>query len=217
MEIIQIARRACVQALIGRRWAQFDSDRPIVCFWPPQAAVHRPRGRWHPFDAFLAAYRTVLKLTQIVSPSAVVPKLVNNDRDAVIGELVDALIRSGAADAGLREELINRVLERERRGSTGFGKGIAVPHVKHKSVKGMAAAVGLSPNGVDFASLDRQPVYSIFLLLSPEHDPEQHLRAMEVIFNSLGNETFRRFLRQAHNVEDVMTLLEEADGQPSRP
>ncbi|MCC6321987.1 MAG: PTS sugar transporter subunit IIA [Phycisphaerales bacterium] len=158
----------------------------------------------------------MLKLSQIVAEGAIIPKLTSNQRDEAIAELVDALIRSGAADPSLRDELITRVLDREKRGSTGFGKGIAVPHVKHKSVKGMAAAVGLSPTGVEFNSLDRQPVYSIFLLLSPEHDPESHLRAMEVIFNSLGNETFRRFLRQAQSTDDVRTLLEEADTQTGR-
>jgi len=158
----------------------------------------------------------VLKLSKIVSPDAIVPRLTSAKRDDVIAELVGALIASGAADPSLRDELVVRVLDREKRGSTGFGKGIAVPHVKHKSVKGMAAAVGLSATGVDFNALDRQPVYSVFLLLSPEQDPEQHLKAMEVIFNSLSNETFRRFLRQAQSKQDVVTLLEEADGQSSR-
>lgn len=158
----------------------------------------------------------MLKLSKIVSPDAIVPRLTSAKRDDVIAELVGALIASGAADPSLRDELVVRVLDREKRGSTGFGKGIAVPHVKHKSVKGMAAAVGLSATGVDFNALDRQPVYSVFLLLSPEQDPEQHLKAMEVIFNSLSNETFRRFLRQAQSKQDVVTLLEEADGQSSR-
>ena len=154
-----------------------------------------------------------MKLTEIVSPGAVVPRLNSSERDEVIAEMVDALISSGAAEARLRDELIGRILERERRGSTGFGRGIAVPHVKHKSVHRMAAAIGLSPTGVDFNALDKQPVYSIFLLLSPEDRPEDHLQAMEVIFKNLSKETFRRFLRQAASVQDVMTLLEEADGQ----
>lgn len=154
-----------------------------------------------------------MRLSQIVSEGAIVPKLSSAQRDQVVAELVDALIRSGAAPESLRAELVGRVLERERRGSTGFGKGIAVPHVKHKSVSTMAAAIGLSPAGVDFNSLDKQPVYSIFLLLSPEDRPEDHLQAMELIFKNLSKETFRRFLRQATTTEDVLTLLEEADGQ----
>jgi mannitol/fructose-specific phosphotransferase system IIA component (Ntr-type) len=158
----------------------------------------------------------VLKISQLVPDGAIIPRLVSNERDAVIAELVDSLIASGAADPKLRDDLVVRVLDREKRGSTGFGKGIAVPHVKHKNANGMAAAVGLSSTGVEFNSLDRQPVYSIFLLLSPEQDPDAHLRAMEVIFNSLANETFRRFLRQAQTVEEVRALLEEADGQSGR-
>ncbi|HNB60347.1 MAG TPA: PTS sugar transporter subunit IIA [Phycisphaerales bacterium] len=164
-------------------------------------------------DEQLRRSLTVMKLSKLVPPGAIVSRLTGTDRDSVVRELVDALIRSGAADASLRDELINRVLERERRGSTGFGKGIAVPHVKHKSVKGLAAAVGLSATGIDFSSLDKQPVFSVFLLLSPEDRPEEHLQAMELIFKNLSKETFRRFLRQAVSPEEVRNLLEEADGQ----
>jgi mannitol/fructose-specific phosphotransferase system IIA component (Ntr-type) len=56
-------------------------------------------------------------------------------------------------------------------------------------------------------------VYSIFLLLSPEEKPEAHLDAMEALFGNLSQETFRRFLRQARTVEDVVTLLEESDAR----
>lgn len=154
-----------------------------------------------------------MKLSSLVAQGAIIPKLATAERDAVVGELVGALISAGAASESLRDELINRVLERERRGSTGFGKGIAVPHVKHKSVRTMSAAIGLSPTGVEFNALDKQPVYSVFLLLSPEDRPDEHLHAMELIFKSLSKETFRRFLRQAGSVEEVRSLLEEADGQ----
>lgn len=153
-----------------------------------------------------------MKLSQIVARGGIVAKLASQERDKVVVELVDALIASGAADSSLRQELISRVLEREQRGSTGFGRGVAVPHVKHKNVKQMAAAVGLSQAGIDFGALDKQPVYSVFLLLSPVDRPEDHLLAMEVIFKNLSKETFRRFLRQAQSAEDVQTLLEEADG-----
>jgi mannitol/fructose-specific phosphotransferase system IIA component (Ntr-type) len=152
-------------------------------------------------------------MLQLVSEAAIVPRLKSTQRDEVIGELVDALISSGSAPAKLRDELIKSVLERERRGSTGFGRGVAVPHVKHKTVKNMAAAIGLSDRGVDFNALDKQPVYSVFLLLSPEDRPEEHLQAMEVIFKNLSKDTFRRFLRQAATVEEIKTLLEEADNQ----
>jgi PTS system nitrogen regulatory IIA component len=155
----------------------------------------------------------LIKLTSIVSAGAVVVPLASGDRDAAITELVDVLVKDGVVPSASRDEVIGKVLARERIGSTGFGKGVAVPHVKHKAVARLAAAVGLSTRGIDFNSLDRQPVYTVFLLLSPEDRPEDHLQAMEVIFRNLGKETFRRFLRQARSAADVLALLEEADGQ----
>lgn len=154
----------------------------------------------------------MIKLTEIVAPGAVLPQVRSAQRDEAITELVDALIASGAASPTIREELIGRVLEREKMGSTGFGRGVAVPHVKHKSVNRVAAAIGLSTHGVDFNSLDKLPVYSIFLLLSPEDRPEDHLQAMEAIFKNLSKETFRRFLRQSTTPAEIIELLEEADG-----
>ncbi|MCW5764737.1 MAG: PTS sugar transporter subunit IIA [Phycisphaeraceae bacterium] len=154
-----------------------------------------------------------MRLTDIVQHGAIVASLASNERDAVISEMIDAVVAADKALSKVRDELLTRVLDREKRGTTGFGKGIAVPHVKHRAIKQMRAAIGLSGGGIDFNSLDKQPVYSVFLLLSPEDRPEEHLQAMEVIFKSLSEETFRRFLRQARSAEEVRSLLEEADSQ----
>lgn len=152
-----------------------------------------------------------MKLTQIVASGAVVPSLIAQHRDEVVRELIEALSACDAVPPELKGELISRVLDRERRGSTGFGRGVAVPHVKHPGIKKMCAAVGLSQAGIDFNSLDKQPVYSVFLLVSPEDRPEHHLQAMEVIFKNLSKDTFRKFLRQAATTEEVQVLLDEAD------
>ena len=154
-----------------------------------------------------------MKLSEVVVTEAIVPALKSTQRDEVVAELADALVAAGAADASIRDELIAAILEREHKGSTGFGRGVAVPHVKHQSVSKMSAAIGLSEEGVEFNALDKQPVYSVFLLLSPEDKPEEHLQAMEVIFKNLSKDTFRRFLRQSTSIEEVTQLLEEADSQ----
>lgn len=154
-----------------------------------------------------------MKLTEIVVPEAIIPELHTSDRDGVLTELVSAMVRAGAADPAHEQDLVAKLLERERKGSTGFGRGVAVPHVKHPSVKRMAAAIGLSPGGIDFAAMDNQPVYSVFLLISPDDRPEEHLQAMEAIFGNLSKETFRRQLRQVTTRDEVAELLEEADSQ----
>ncbi len=153
----------------------------------------------------------MLRLIDIVDRRAILPVLASSQRDDVIMEMVNALVQAGVVTSGQRDELVAKVLERERKGSTGFGRGVAVPHVKHKNITKMVAAIGVSARGIDFNALDTQPVYSVFLLLSPEDRPEQHLQAMEAIFKNLSKDTFRRFLRQASSAQDVWTLLEEAD------
>lgn len=154
-----------------------------------------------------------MKLTDIVHKDAIVPTLAATDRDEAIRELVDALVASGATEAEAAPGLVEKLLDRERKGSTGFGRGVAVPHVKHRSVNSIRAAVGISQQGIDFQALDKQPVYTVFLLLSPDDRPEEHLQAMETIFKNLSKDTFRRFLRQSDSVEAVVGLLDEADHQ----
>lgn len=154
-----------------------------------------------------------MKMHDFVLSKAVIPQLKSTDRDDVIHELIDALIAAGAAPASIKEDLIKAIIDREKKGSTGFGKGVAVPHVKHEKIKKMAAAIGVSQKGVDFNALDKAPVYSIVLLLSPKDKPEEHLQAMENIFSNLQKDTFRRFLRQSDSVEDITDLIHEADTQ----
>ena len=154
-----------------------------------------------------------MKLQDFVVNDALIPALKATDRDDVITELVDSLVAAKAATKTLRDDLIKEIIDRENRGSTGFGKGVAVPHVKHEKIKKMTAAIGVSQEGVEFNALDKEPVYSVVLLLSPKDKPDEHLQAMENIFSNLQKDTFRRFLRQATTVQDISELLEEADAQ----
>ena len=154
-----------------------------------------------------------MKLSELISRNAIVPQLNNVQRDGAISELIDALIAGGVVGKSLRDELIAKIVDREKRGSTGFGKGVAVPHVKHEKIKGMVAAIGVSQQGVDFNALDKAPVYAIVLLLSAQDKPDEHLHAMENIFSHLQKDTFRRFLRQATSVEEIEELIHEAESQ----
>lgn len=156
-----------------------------------------------------------MKLRDIVVEEAVLPELQATDRDAAIAEILDALVAGGAVSPELRDEFHKSIVKREKRGSTGFGHGVAVPHIKHPAIERMIVAIAVSSSGVEFNALDKKPVHSIFLLLSPEDRPEDHLDAMNAIFGNLQNETFRRFLRQARQVENVLMLLDEADAKAS--
>src|SRR5690348_8726816 len=152
-----------------------------------------------------------MKLREFIVVEAIVPELGATDRDGAVRELVTSLARAGALPEDAVDEVVAAVIKREQNGSTGFGKGVAVPHVKHPKVKKMSGTVGRSASGIDFAALDHQPVYSIFLLLSPENQPQQHLQAMNIVFSNLQKDMFRRFLRQANSRQTIVDLLDEAD------
>jgi nitrogen PTS system EIIA component len=152
-----------------------------------------------------------MKFNEFIRAEAVVPKLTATTRDEAIRELVGALAGAGAIDAAAVEDVAAALIKREQFGTTGFGKGVAVPHVKHPKVTKMAGTIGSSPSGLDFSALDKQPVYSVVLLLSPENQPQQHLQAMNVIFQNLQKDMFRKFLRQSDSREKILDLLEEAD------
>ena len=154
-----------------------------------------------------------MKLNDFVIQDALVPSLSATERDDVVAELIDALVAAGATPAELRDELIKEIVKREKNGSTGFGKGVAVPHVKHEKLPRMAAAIGISEPGVDFHALDKAPVHTVVLLLSPTDKPDEHLQAMENIFSNLQKDQFRRFLRQAGSREAILDVLQDADAQ----
>ena len=138
-----------------------------------------------------------------------------SDRDGAIMELVSALGEAGRFDRGKCREIAKEVIKRENEASTGLGKGVAVPHVKHKAVKDVIAAIGQKSAGINFFALDKQPVYSIILLISPVDDPDKHLQAMENIFRHLQKERFRKFLRQCRTTDQIEDLLNEVDENPS--
>ncbi len=156
-----------------------------------------------------------MRFADFVCFDAVIPELEAKDRDGVIAELVSALDKAKRLGRNNSEGIVKAIIKRENEASTGIGKGVAVPHVKHSVVKDVVATVGRSSTGIDFDSLDKQPVYSVILLISPADNPDKHLQAMESIFRHLQQEKFRKFLRQSQSSGEIEDLLREADENPS--
>lgn len=152
-----------------------------------------------------------MKFSDFVSGKSIISSLESTDKESVVTEIVDSLLKAGDIKEADREDIIKAILKREELGSTGIGRGIAVPHTKHPSVDKLVGTVGVSIDGVEFDSLDGEKVQLFFLLVSPPDRPGDHLRALENISRQLRDETFCRFLKQSKNTEDIMQLLEEAD------
>ncbi len=152
-----------------------------------------------------------MKFADFVSPKAIKASLEADDKEGVIREMATALMQAGTIAEAEFESIIKAILKREELGSTGIGRGVAVPHTKHPSVEQLVGTVGVSHEGVDFNSLDGERVQLFFLLISPPDRPGDHLRALENISRQLRDDTFCRFLKQSSTPADIQQLLEEAD------
>jgi len=152
-----------------------------------------------------------MKFSDFVAPEAIRSHVQASSKEGVIREMAQALVDAGKIAPGDLEGIVKAILKREELGSTGIGRGVAVPHTKHPSVDKLVGMVAVSSEGVDFEALDGEKVHLFFLLISPPDRPGDHLRALENISRQLRDDTFCRFLKQSKNAEDIRQLLEEAD------
>lgn len=152
-----------------------------------------------------------MKFADFVCRQAVSADLQADTKEGVIREMVQSLLNVGKVKAQESESIVKAILKREELGSTGIGRGIAVPHTKHPSVERLVGGVAVSAEGVDFNSLDGEKVHLFFMLISPPDRPGEHLRALENVSRQLRDDSFCRFLKQATRPEDILQLLDEAD------
>ena len=152
-----------------------------------------------------------MKFSDFVQRQAVTAALKADTKEGVIREMVQSLVDEGKLEPAEQEGIVNAILKREELGSTGIGRGVAVPHTKHASVKNLVGAVAVSHEGVDFDSLDGEKVYLFFMLISPPDRPGDHLRALENVSRQLRDDSFCKFLKQAKTSEEILHLLDDAD------
>nr|MCU0876124.1 PTS sugar transporter subunit IIA [Pirellulaceae bacterium] len=112
-----------------------------------------------------------MKFSSFILVDAIRADLKAEDKRSVVEELVGAIVAAGGVKADEQESIVQAVMKREELGSTGIGRGVAVPHSKHASVNRLIGTVGISRDGVDFNSLDGEKVQIFFLLVSPPDRP----------------------------------------------
>ncbi len=152
-----------------------------------------------------------MKFVDFVNRNAIRTNVEADTKEDVIRAMASSLLEAGKIAQDQYDGIVEAILKREELGSTGIGRGVAVPHTKHPSVHELIGAVAVSDEGVDFDSLDGEKVPLLFLLISPPDRPGDHLRALENISRQLRDDTFCRFLKQSKNADDIQQLLEEAD------
>jgi mannitol/fructose-specific phosphotransferase system IIA component (Ntr-type) len=150
-------------------------------------------------------------MSDFVVREAIVPELPATNKEGVIRAMVESLRAAGQFRGADLEDIIRAILKREFLGSTGIGRGVAIPHTKHNSVERLVGTVALSHKGIAFDSLDGEPVHVFVLLISPQDRPGDHLRALENVSRSLRDDNFVRALRGANTREEIIALLDRAE------
>lgn len=152
-----------------------------------------------------------MKIMDFLSKQAILADLKSSKKEDVIKEMVDALIAGGEIDKAARTKVIDALMERESLGSTAIGQGIAIPHAKTDSVSRLVGAFALSRKGVDFDSLDGEPVYIFFMLLAAQDSAGPHLKALARISRLFKDKYFRDNLRNCVDDKAIIRVIGQED------
>lgn len=155
-----------------------------------------------------------MRMSDFVVRESISSALNATTKEGVIREMVDNLRQAGYFSGNESEEIVRAIQKRELLGSTGIGRGVAIPHTKHPSVDRLIGTIAVSRGGVPFDSLDGEPVHVFVMLISPQERPGDHLRALENVSRSLRDDQFVRSLRQASSPQQIWELLGNQENQP---
>ena len=145
------------------------------------------------------------KWERILDPSNVLVGLKAQRNFDAIRELASVLEDDGAVPD--QKRFLADLIRREKQASTGIGKGVAVPHAHEDSIERQLLAIGISREGIDFASIDGEPVHIVALLATPRKHQKQHMELLAALSRRLQNEEVRQSLIQAADSAEVVDIF----------
>jgi len=134
-------------------------------------------------------------------------KIKGKSKKSIITFFVDHLISTKKVDKKYRKEIIKSLLQREEMGSTAIGGGVALPHARLENIKKVVLCLGISSQGINFDSLDGEPVHVIALLLSHHKEAGLHLKILALLARMLKDKYFIQRLKEVSQQEEVISLL----------
>lgn len=146
-----------------------------------------------------------MQISELLRPDLVKVSLASQQKESVIAEVLELLVAS--ADVTDRDGAYDALIDREGKGTTGIGDGVAVPHAKHESITHLSMALGLSPEGVDFDAIDGEPVYMIFLLLAEPDNPGPHVQALAQVARLCQTPGFCRRLCKCRSGQEALGVI----------
>ena len=148
-----------------------------------------------------------MDLGDILSREQIITDLRATNRWEAIDELIDCLVATGKISPSHREAIVAVVKKRESSMSTGIGYGIGIPHASTDLITEVVGALGRSRTGVNFDSLDNQPVNLVMLFLVPQGQFQKHLHTLANIAKLLHKAEFRQALEQAPDAEAMLNIV----------
>ena len=148
-----------------------------------------------------------MELADFLTKEQVVTDLKASDRWEAIEELIDLLVANGQIKSDHREAIVSVVKKRETSMSTGIGFGIGIPHASTDLIGDVTGAFGRSRDGVDFDSLDNQPVNLVMLFLVPQGQFQKHLHTLAKIAKVLHKKEFRKSLEEAKDAAEMYQII----------
>ena len=145
-----------------------------------------------------------MELTDLITPDHVIARMRATSKKQALQELA----RRSAEVSGLEQrEIFDILLERERLGTTGIGRGIAIPHGKHDRLNGLVGVFARIDKAIDFDAVDGEPVDLLFLLLAPPSAGADHLKALAKVSRTLRGQTICTQLRGCKDADGIYALL----------
>lgn len=163
-----------------------------------------------------------MNLTDIVKDvEQILSEMKATTRWEAIDELIDLLVKTGKLSEDHRATVTEAVKERESSMSTGIGLGIAIPHarpdvISENVIREPVGAFGRSSKGINFDSLDNQPVNLVMLFLVPQGQKQKHLSILANIAKILHDREFRSRLEKASTPADILRVIRDHERQVSR-
>ena len=153
-----------------------------------------------------------IKITDSITEDLIDLDLKSKNRDGILVELSELLEKSPNI-IGEEKDIYKALVDREKLGSTGIGKGVAIPHAKTESVKGLTVAFGVSKEGIDFNSLDEEEVHLFFVFASPNKDSQIYLKVLARISRLIREEEFRDNLFGCKTPKEVIDCIREKEDE----
>jgi fructose-specific phosphotransferase system IIA component len=150
-----------------------------------------------------------MDLADILTKEQIITNLQASDRWQAIDELLNNLVATGKIKPEHHDAISAVVKKRETSMSTGIGFGIGIPHASTDLIHEVVGALGRSKKGVNFDSLDNQPVNLVMLFLVPQGQFQKHLHTLANIAKLLHKAEFRQALEQAPDSEAMLKIIQD--------